>query len=106
MDMFSPVDTSAGPPYEFGYRENHWPQTPATFRSVAEEYIEALLALATMLMKVIAQGINIDESVFLTRIDKAFWNSRFLLYEGVQLQSSDAAVSGIGEHTGIRSYLS
>jgi isopenicillin N synthase-like dioxygenase len=49
-------------------------------------------------MKAIAIGLGVDDDVFLSRVNKAFWNLRILGYEGRSLKSSSNA--GIGQHTG------
>lgn len=77
---------------------NLWPSVPADFRTTAESYIEHLEKLGTSVMKAIAIGLSVDESIFLDRIDKAFWNLRILGYEGRKSRSEN--VAGIGEHTG------
>lgn len=77
---------------------NQWPSTPPDFRETAEEYIERLETLGIQVMKAIAIGLNVDESIFLNRINKAFWNLRILGYEGRKERSKQQA--GIGEHTG------
>lgn len=84
---------------------NQWPSTPPEFRSVAETYIEHVENLGNQVMKAIAIGLDVDESIFLNRINKAFWNLRILGYEGRKSRSELAA--GIGEHTdfGILTFL-
>lgn len=77
---------------------NLWPSIPADFRTTAESYIEHMERLGTSVMKAIAIGLSVDESIFLDRIDKAFWNLRILGYEGRKSRSEN--VAGIGEHTG------
>lgn len=49
-------------------------------------------------MKAIAIGLGVDESIFLSRVDKSFWNLRIAGYEG-RKPTNDTLV-GIGEHTG------
>ena len=49
-------------------------------------------------MQAMALAMEVDESIFLDRIDKAFWNLRILGYEG--RKSKTPAPAGIGEHTG------
>ncbi|KIW15207.1 hypothetical protein PV08_05252 [Exophiala spinifera] len=104
LDVYRPVETQ-GPPYTTGMGLNQWPSTPSDFRETAEEYIERLEALGTQVMKAIAIGLDVDESIFLNRIDKAFWNLRILGYEGRKERSKQLA--GIGEHTdfGILTFL-
>ena len=52
-----------------------------------------------------ASGLDVDERIFLDRIDKAFWNLRILGYEGRDVKKKTPA--GIGEHTdfGILTFL-
>ncbi|KAI1611909.1 oxoglutarate 3-dioxygenase [Exophiala viscosa] len=99
VDIFRPVDNSAGPPYEIGLGENQWPTVPKNFREVSERYVDGLLTLATQLMRVIAIGLGVDEQLFLSRIDKSFWNLRILGYKATDPEATTPSVSGIGEHT-------
>lgn len=100
IDIFRPVDTSQGPPYEVGHGENQWPATPKNFRDVAERYIEAATFLATEIVKAIAMALGVDETVFTSRIDKSFWNLRILGYGATNADEASTKISGIGEHTG------
>lgn len=50
-------------------------------------------------MKAIAMGLGVDDEIFLSRINKAFWNLRILGYEGRKSKSKENA--GIGQHTGM-----
>jgi isopenicillin N synthase-like dioxygenase len=77
---------------------NKWPTQPTTFRNTAEEYIQHLEKLGVQVMQAIAMGLEVDERIFLDRIDKAFWNLRILGYEGRKVKQETPA--GIGEHTG------
>ncbi|KAK5053145.1 hypothetical protein LTR84_002119 [Exophiala bonariae] len=97
VDFFRPVPVQEAP-YTTGMGPNLWPSVPADFRTTAETYIDQLENLGNSVMKAIAIGLSVDESIFLDRIDKAFWNLRILGYEGRKTRSESAA--GIGEHTG------
>lgn len=97
VDFFRPVPVQDAP-YTTGMGPNLWPSIPTDFRSTAESYIDHLEKLGTSVMKAIAIGLSVDESIFLNRIDKAFWNLRILGYEGRKARMENAA--GIGEHTG------
>jgi hypothetical protein len=79
---------------------NKWPSVPADFRTVSESYIEQVESLGNSVMKAIAMGLDVDEELFLKRIDKAFWNLRILGYEG--RKSKNEGKAGIGEHTGMK----
>jgi isopenicillin N synthase-like dioxygenase len=98
--MFRPVDNLGGPPYEVGLGENQWPQTPETFRKVSKDYIDAVVSLATEVVRAIAIGLQVDEKVLLSRVDKSFWNLRIIGYEATKEYTDTSKVSGIGEHTG------
>ena len=98
--MFRPVDNSEGPPYQVGFGENQWPQTPKTFRNTAEQYIDSLFLLATEIVRAIAMALEVDETVLLSRVDKSFWNLRIIGYEAAYEKNTTSKVSGIGEHTG------
>ncbi|RDW65180.1 clavaminate synthase-like protein [Coleophoma crateriformis] len=100
VDMFRPVDTSNGPPYEVGLGENQWPDKPKDFQRVSEQYIDALLLLATAILKAMAMALDVDETIFTSRIDKSFWNLRILKYDATNADAISPAVAGIGEHTG------
>ena len=54
--------------------------------------------LGNSVVEAIALALDVDASLFLSRIDKAFWNLRVLGYEG--RKSLASAKAGIGEHTG------
>lgn len=77
---------------------NKWPSTPANLKGLSETYIEKVTTLGNSVMKAFAMGLGVDAEIFLSRIDKAFWNLRILGYEGRKSKSQDNA--GIGEHTG------
>ncbi len=98
--MFRPVDTSQGPPYEIGMGENQWPSTPPDFREVSETYIDEMETLGTAVISAIAMALNIEENLFLSRIDKAFWNLRILGYEGTNPDEKDEDVKGMSDHFG------
>ncbi|KUJ17103.1 Clavaminate synthase-like protein [Mollisia scopiformis] len=102
VDFFRPVETST-PPYETGLGQNLWPSTPNDFREVSEKYIDALFALATKVVQALALGLSVDESIFMSRIGKAFWNLRVLGY----YPKPEGSVVGIGDHTdfGILTFL-
>ncbi|KAH6710680.1 hypothetical protein BKA61DRAFT_658553 [Leptodontidium sp. MPI-SDFR-AT-0119] len=87
VDLFRPVDNSQGPPYEIGYGENQWPETPGSFRQVSEKYIDAVLSLAMEVVKAISIGL-------------------ILGYKAAP-KTENEAVSGIGNHTdfGILTFL-
>lgn len=76
-----------------------WPSTPVGFQKLASEYTECVTALGTSVMKAIALALDVDENIFLARIDKAFWNLRILGYEGRKAKITSNA--GIGQHTGM-----
>jgi len=99
LDIFRPVEGHS-PPYTVGMGENHWPTKPPTFRSTSETYIAAMLLLANEVLRAIAMGLGIDEEIFLSRTNEAFWNLRVIAYE-----SADG--SGMGQHTdfGILTFL-
>jgi len=98
--MFRPVDTVGGPPYEVGFGENQWPQTPKSFRSMAEQYVDAVFSLATEIVRAIAMALEVDEAVLLSRVDKSFWNLRIIGYEATDANITTPKIAGIGEHTG------
>ncbi|EOO03838.1 putative clavaminate synthase-like protein [Phaeoacremonium minimum UCRPA7] len=84
---------------------NQWPSKPDGFRSTSDEYVDRLESLGKSVMQAMALAMEVDESIFLDRIDKAFWNLRILGYEG--RKSKTPAPAGIGEHTdfGILTFL-
>ena len=77
---------------------NQWPSKPDGFKSTSDEYVDRLESLGKSVMQAMALAMEVDESIFLDRIDKAFWNLRILGYEG--RKSKTPAPAGIGEHTG------
>lgn len=98
VDFYRTVGTD-GPPYTIGMGENQWPSIPSALRPDAEVYINKLLSLGESVMRAMAIGLEVDEDIFLSRIDKSFWNLRILGYEGrAEKKTMDA---GIGAHTGI-----
>lgn len=78
---------------------NKWPSTPANFKGLSEKYVEKVTSLGDSVMKALALGLGVDEEIFLSRVDKAFWNLRILGYEGRKSVKKENA--GIGEHTGM-----
>jgi len=100
VDMFRPVDTSEGPPYQIGLGENQWPSTPRNFREVSEVYIDAMVSLGTEVVRAIALALDVKESLFTSRIDKAFWNLRTVAYKARNFDTIDLNAVGMGEHTG------
>ena len=79
--------------------ENQWPLAPSALRPDAEAYIDKLLSLGKSVMRAMTIGLEVDEDIFLSRIDKSFWNLRILGYEGRAEKKTMRA--GIGTHTGI-----
>jgi isopenicillin N synthase-like dioxygenase len=81
-----------------GQGSNHWPDKPTALREVAEAYIAAMEDLGKSVIAAIALALGVDPSLLSSRIDKAFWQLRFIYYPG----SDSAAVgrAGIGQHTG------
>ncbi|KAF2653197.1 oxoglutarate 3-dioxygenase [Lophiostoma macrostomum CBS 122681] len=104
VDFYRPVDKH-DKSHTTGLGENKWPMTPANLRAVSETYIEQLEHLGREVMRAMALALGIDVSLFLDRVDKAFWNLRILGYEG--RKSRSPAPAGIGEHTdfGILTFL-
>lgn len=104
VDFYRPVD-SAGPPYVTGEGPNAWPSIPIGFQELATAYTEKVTDLGTSVMRAIALALEVDDNIFLSRVDKAFWNLRILGYEGRKSKSS--ANAGIGQHTdfGILTFL-
>lgn len=96
--MYRPVEAT-GPPYITGMGPNQWPSTPANFKELSETYVEKVTSLGNSVMKAFAMGLGVDEDIFLSRVNEAFWNLRILGYEGRKAKSQDNA--GIGEHTGM-----
>lgn len=97
VDFFRPVE-STEQPYSTGKGPNLWPLNHPQLKSVAEDYIEHLEALGQQVMSAIATGLGVDQSILLSRTNKAFWNLRILGYEGRKVKRESFA--GIGEHTG------
>lgn len=50
--------------------------------------------------RAIALALGVDEDIFVSRVDKSFWNLRVLGYEAVDENTAKERVSGIGQHTG------
>ncbi|KAF2110459.1 oxoglutarate 3-dioxygenase [Lophiotrema nucula] len=104
VDFYRPVETQS-PPYTTGMGVNQWPSTPPDLQDITETYIKRLEHLGCEVMRAMAMGLQVDPSVFLDRINKAFWNLRILGYEG--RKSKKPKPAGIGEHTdyGILTFL-
>jgi isopenicillin N synthase-like dioxygenase len=100
--MLRLVDCNIGPPFEVGYGPNKWPSTPKDFQETSEAYIESVTSLGTNVMKAIALGLDIDEALFTSRIDKCCWNLRIIGY-ATNTTHRSSKESRIGEHTGMRS---
>ncbi|KAI1394638.1 oxoglutarate 3-dioxygenase [Hypoxylon fuscum] len=104
VDFYRPVEAT-GPPYITGMGPNKWPSTPPNLKELSETYVEKVTSLGNSVMKAIAMGLGVDDEIFLSRINKAFWNLRILGYEGRKSKSKENA--GIGQHTdfGILTFL-
>ncbi|KAK6071576.1 2OG-Fe(II)oxygenase superfamily protein [Seiridium cupressi] len=102
VDMYRPVDLGE-PPYTTGQGPNQWPKSPTSFRPTAEDYIDRVTNLGIQVMKALAMGLDVDEEIFLSRVNEPFWNLRILGYEGRQNKKESNA--GIGQHTGKTCYI-
>ncbi|KAH8881497.1 oxoglutarate 3-dioxygenase [Thozetella sp. PMI_491] len=104
VDVYRPVGLKE-PPYTTGQGPNQWPKTPSDFKATAETYIDHLVALGNQVMKAFAIGLDVDEEVFLSRVNQSFWNLRIVGYEGRKAKTD--ALAGIGQHTdfGILTFL-
>lgn len=67
---------------------------------MSEEYTSAVLSLAIEVVRAIAMALDVDEEVFVSRVDKSFWNLRIIGYDATDEKADTSKVSGIGEHTG------
>lgn len=74
------------------------PEGPASFREVAEAYIDKMQSLGLSVIEALALGLGVEPETLLGRVNEAFWNLSVLGYEGHE--SSTPAKSGIGEHSG------
>jgi len=98
VDFFRPVEHNGQGPFEVGLGPNLWPSSPAGLKDMSESYICYLENLGNQVLKAMAIGLGIDDEVFISRVNTAFWNLRILGYEGRKAKSSEYA--GIGQHTG------
>ncbi|KKY16292.1 putativeoxoglutarate 3-dioxygenase [Phaeomoniella chlamydospora] len=98
IDFYRPVENQ-GPPYTTGMGVNQWPKSPAILKPVAEVYIDHTVKLGVAITKAMALGLGVDERIFTSRVDKAFWNLRLLAYEGKEPKVDKEKVAGIGQHT-------
>ena len=51
-------------------------------------------------IRAIAMAVEVDEEVFVGRVDKNFWSLRIIGYEARNEMTESLKVSGIREHTG------
>jgi len=102
LDIFRPVEDHS-PPYTTGMGENQWPTKPPSFRSISEAYVSVMLPLATQVLQAIAMALGVDERIFTSRVNEAFWNLRVVAYDNFLPESQ----AGMGEHTdfGILTFL-
>jgi hypothetical protein len=67
-----------------------------------EKYIKVIFSLAnvTEVVRVIAIALNVNEKVFLSRVNKSFWDLRIIGYKSTNENKDTLKISRIGEHTG------
>jgi isopenicillin N synthase-like dioxygenase len=53
---------------------------PKGFRETSEKYIESVTSLGTNVIKAIELGLDVDQALFTSLIDKCFWNLRIIGY--------------------------
>jgi len=85
-------------------RENVWPQDSPSLNKTCEEYYKQVEKLAGQLMRLFALALNLDESFFDDKVDRAFTVLRLLNYPpqpGVELPSQEEmeTVTRNAEHT-------
>jgi len=76
---------------------NQWPDTPSDFRTIFAEYIDQLLVLGSIVMKIMAIGMGLPEEYFDRFIDKAFWGLRIIGYPPLDSVAVGDGIS-CGEH--------
>jgi len=76
---------------------NQWPDTPSDLRPTFSEYINRLLDLGSIVMKIMAIGIGLPEDYFSPYIDKSFWGLRIIGYPPLDPQAVGDGIS-CGEH--------
>ncbi|KAK0968850.1 hypothetical protein LTR91_016576 [Friedmanniomyces endolithicus] len=104
LDFYRPVaptESRCG----IGQGVNQWPAKPDTFRSAVETYVDRMERLGRAVIEALALALGVDVKLFVSRVDKAFWQLRTICYGGQT--SPVSAKAGIGEHTdfGILTFL-
>ncbi|KAK5685394.1 hypothetical protein LTS10_003472 [Elasticomyces elasticus] len=104
LDFYRPVEKSSES-FAIGQGVNQWPSRPADFRSVAEAYTDQMEGLGKAVIEALALALGVDSKLFLSRVDKPFWQLRMVCYPGQT--SVMPTKAGIGEHTdyGILTFL-
>jgi isopenicillin N synthase-like dioxygenase len=96
---FDPADLSRG--YQLLRGQNLWPEKPAEFKEVFEQYWQRLRELGGATMKAMAWalGYEDDEDVLLRDTEQGFWVARVIGYPPLNLEVAGEGVS-CGVHTG------
>ncbi|KAK1807576.1 hypothetical protein LTR12_018079 [Friedmanniomyces endolithicus] len=104
LDSYRPVEATDSP-CGIGQGVNQWPAKPDTFRSAVESYVDRMERLGRAVIEALALALGVDAGLFVSRVDKSFWQLRMICY-GRQT-SPVSAKAGIGEHTdfGILTFL-
>ncbi|KAK4902351.1 hypothetical protein LTR27_001255 [Elasticomyces elasticus] len=97
LDFYRPVEKS-NESFAIGQGVNQWPSRPADFRSVVEAYTDQMESLGKAVIEALALALGVDSKLFLSRVEKPFWQLRMVCYPGQT--SVVPAKTGIGEHTG------
>ncbi len=97
LDSYRPVEATDSP-CGIGQGVNQWPAKPDTFRSAVESYVDRMERLGRAVIEALALALGVDAGLFVSRVDKSFWQLRMICY-GRQT-SPVSAKAGIGEHTG------
>ncbi|CAI2173753.1 20263_t:CDS:2, partial [Funneliformis geosporum] len=72
--------------------ENQWPENPAEFRSIFNEYINFMLRLGVQVMSAIALGLGLEEDFFEKFLNESFWVMRVIGYPDLRSDSTKGAL--------------
>ncbi|KAK5703439.1 hypothetical protein LTR17_022123 [Elasticomyces elasticus] len=82
LDFYRPVE-DCHEPFGIGQGINQWPTKPDDFRLVVEAYTDQMEDLGKAVIGALALALGVDTNLFLSRVDKPFWQLRMVCYRAM-----------------------
>ena len=100
---FGPIEIGDGPYWREGYGPTHfhpnlWPDDIHGFREAVSDYWSAMEDLSTLLMRIFALSLDLDENYFVSRSDRHVTNMRINYYPA-QLDEPEKNQLRAGAHS-------